>query len=173
MISSKDSAKAFASRPVILHVEDSEMDHEALKRALHKVGTIAQLFWCKNVDDAFDYLHHSGPYDQLPAPRPSLILLDLNLPGENGTSFLQRLRKTPKFSSIVVVVLSSSSNPIDIERCYDLGANAYLLKTLDPRELQPKILSLAQFWLGHCVLPSGQPREVGESAHGAVQGTHA
>lgn len=150
------TGSGFVTNDVILHVEDSEIDHEALKRAYQRVGIKTPLFWCTDVKDAEDFLSHQGRYgtDGIQVPRPSIILLDLNLPGEDGRSLLKRLKKNPKFSTIPIVVLSSSSNPKDVEQCYSLGANAYLLKPLDPKDLEVIILAFGHFWLKHNIFPS-------------------
>lgn len=147
--------EGFTTTDVILHIEDSEVDHEALKRSYLRAQISAPLFWCSDVRDAQNFLSNLGPYqNKVQAPRPAIILLDLNIPGEDGLTFLKKLKRNPKFSLIPVVVLSSSKNPRDVEQSYAFGASAYLLKPMNPRDLDSIIMAFTYFWLKHTILPS-------------------
>ena len=140
---------------VILHIDDSDIDHEVLERSFKRLKIATTLQWCKNVRESHAFLHRY-PYASSmspPEPLPSIILLDLNLPGEDGRVFLKQLRATPRLSTIPVLILSSSSDPKDVEFCYSWGANAYLLKPLSPADMDSLLLSLVHFWLKHTVLP--------------------
>ena len=160
-----DLPTSFISKQVILHVEDSAVDHEALKRAFHKVGVKVPLFWCTDAQDALQFLAQLGRYEgnAIPAPRPSLILLDLNMPAEDGRSFLRQLRATPEHSSIPVIIFSSSANEKDVEECFKQGANAYLLKPMNSADLQSLVLAFSNFWLKHSVLPHSSQKKTGPS----------
>ena len=148
----------FSTNDAILHVEDSEIDHESLKRSYKRTGIKAPLFWCSDIKKAQDFLSHQGIYlDETLAPRPAIILLDLNMPGEDGVHFLKQIKKSSKFSLIPVVVLSSSSSPKDVEQCYRLGANAYILKPMDAKNLDSIVMAFTYFWLRHTVLPPQSP----------------
>lgn len=154
------SNEDFVTTDVILHIEDSEVDHEALKRSCQRARIKAPLFWCSDVKDAQNFLSNQGPYqNKFDAPRPAIILLDLNMPGEDGLTLLKKLKRNPKFSLIPIVVLSSSSSSKDVEQSYALGASAYLLKPMDPKDLDSIIKAITYFWLKHTILPS-QPRKL-------------
>lgn len=140
----------------ILHVEDSDIDHEALRRSFHKMQIDINISWCRSSLEAHEYLAEEAQstFGKLKMALPSLILLDLNLPGEDGRSFLKKLRSIPRIAIIPVIILTSSSDPKDVHACFALGANAYLLKPLNPRDLDPVVQAFAQFWLKHAVLPA-------------------
>jgi CheY-like chemotaxis protein len=76
-----------------------------------------------------------------------LILLDLNLPGKSGVDVLQTVRDESRFSSVPVVVVSSSENPDDIRRVYERSANAYVTKPTDPDEYIQMIVATVRFWI--------------------------
>src|SRR2546426_715461 len=88
------------------------------------------------------------------APRPQLILLDLNLPKKNGREVLAELRQDPELKSIPVVVLSTSRAPLDIRMSYRLHANCYLVKPSDIEEFNATIRSIEEFWLSRAKLPT-------------------
>ena len=154
-------SQAPAQKPVlivgksILHIEDSEIDHEALTRAFKKIGIQVLITWCKNAEEAHQYLSELEAKDS-PLRRPSLILLDLNLPKESGLEFLTKVKAHPTLGVIPVIILSSSSKPSDIQSCYVEGANAYLLKPINSKELETKAENIARFWLKDAVLPQGR-----------------
>jgi CheY-like chemotaxis protein len=81
------------------------------------------------------------------APRPSAILLDLNLPGMDGRDILERLKQDRSFKKIPIVVFTTSSNPRDVELCYQKGANGYLIKPMDFQELQKTVQAFVDYWL--------------------------
>ncbi len=143
----------------ILHIDDSEVDHAVLTRSFKRVGIGAALYWCKNARDTRAFLNHEGDESKQATPRPALILLDLSLPGENGLSILKTLKSSPQFASIPVIILTSSTYPGDIEACYALGANSYLVKPLDSRDMDRPAKAFAQFWLVHALLPAANNRQ--------------
>jgi len=154
---SQDIAEEFdgpGAMRTVLHIDDSEVDHAVLMRSFKRLGIKAPLYWCKNARDARAFLHNDGDKSHQATPRPALILLDLSLPGENGLSILKTLKSSPEFTAIPVIILSSSTNPLDIEACYALGANSYLVKPLDSRDMDRPAKAFAQFWLVHAVLPA-------------------
>ena len=153
---------SFSRFQVILHVEDSDIDHDALQRSFRRAQINTPISWCRDAREAHKYLAEHGqraPGEE-EAVLPAVILLDLNLPGEDGRTFLKKIRETPRLSSIPVIILSSSSDPKDVDGCYALGANAYLVKPLNPRDLDPLVLAFAQFWLKHSVLPSAHSKRL-------------
>lgn len=87
------------------------------------------------------------------APRPGLILLDLNLPGTDGREVLQDVKSTEGLRSIPVVVMTTSSDERDVEACYDHGANSYLVKPVELNGLINAIQRLKDYWFEIVVLP--------------------
>ncbi len=135
----------------ILLVEDNPADvrltEEALKDAkvhhnLHKVGDGLS---------ALAFLHREGQYND--APRPDLILLDLNLPGKDGRDVLENIKGDTQLQTIPVVVLTTSSADEDILRTYNLHANCYVTKPVDYNQFGIIIRSIEDFWLSVVKLP--------------------
>src|SRR5690606_9684275 len=112
----------------ILIIEDSPEDYEAIVRALGKLGVANPIYRFSYGEDAFDFLKHRGPFFKHGAEtRPGLLILDLNLPERSGHEVLRQIRSDPALELIPVVVLSSSANLREAERCYQAGANSYIV----------------------------------------------
>jgi two-component system, response regulator len=138
----------------VLLVEDSPEDFEATVRALRKAGLANPLHRCQDGDEALDFLFQRGQYaDRAKAPRPSMILLDLNLPGTDGRDVLQQIKTNESLCSIPVVVLTTSTDDRDIERCYRMGANSYIKKPVNLDGFMQAIQRLKDFWFEVVVLP--------------------
>jgi len=119
----------------LLWVEDDPNDILLGQRAMAKVGLEAPQL-VRDGQEAIDYLAGEGKFqDRSQHPCPSVILLDLKLPKLSGFEVLRWLREQPVLRRIPVVVLTSSKESGDINRAYDLGANAYLVKAVDFKEL--------------------------------------
>jgi CheY-like chemotaxis protein len=146
-------------RPLILIVEDSPEDFEATCRAFARSGVNSSIMRAQDGDELLDYLHRRGRFTGLDAaPRPSLILLDLNLPGTDGREALSMIKKDPLHRAIPVVVLTTSSDDRDIEICYRSGANSYIQKPVDLEQYMRLIRLVAEYWLNAVVLPGGEVR---------------
>ena len=134
------------NRPILI-VEDSDEDFEATTWALHKVGFNRPIDRCTSVQDALERLSaRRGANDPGSAAMPCLVLLDLNLPGMDGRQFLERLRAQENPPAVPVVVLSTSSNPVDVEASYRLGAAGYLNKPLTLELLVEHMQALSAYW---------------------------
>ncbi|MGL5872824.1 MAG: response regulator [Xenococcaceae cyanobacterium] len=132
----------------LLVVEDSNEDFKMLQRLMRRMEVQNPIYRCTNGDDTLNFLYREGNYNSPElAPRPSAILLDLNLPGMDGRDILERLKQDIIFQKIPIVVFTTSSNPRDIELCYQKGANGYLVKPMDVRELQKTIEAFIDYWL--------------------------
>ena len=147
------------SRPLLV-IEDSDEDFATLLRLIEK-QTQAQhvrpgpVYRCQDGDDALDFLYREGSYANPGlAPRPSAILLDLNLPGTDGREVLRQLKKDEGLKQIPVVVFTTSDNPADIEYCYRMGANGYLLKPVDLIALKRTVEAFTNYWLSANLPPS-------------------
>jgi CheY-like chemotaxis protein len=147
--------------PVILLIEDSDEDYAAFERALHSAAVTVSLRRCTRGDAALEYLHRQGRFaapEQ--APRPALVLLDLNLPGMDGRDLLAAIKIDTHLQAIPIVIITTSHNPHDVEWCYQHGANAYQIKALDYTQFRDDMRLLVEYWLRVCLLP----RRVAEDA---------
>lgn len=146
----------------ILYAEDERNDVYFLRRALKKAGSPHTLNAVCDGEEAIDYLTGEGPFaDRARHPLPALILLDINMPKKSGFEVLEWIRQQPRFKSLPVLMLTSSSRSEDRETAGHLGADDYLLKPSDPRELIEIVKSLLERWLS-------QPAISGNPAIGAV-----
>lgn len=135
----------------ILLIEDNPGDVSLLKTAFSAVGRPVGLSVVQRGDEAMQFLRRTGSYSQ--APRPDIILLDLNLPGREGLEVLAEIKCDTQFRQIPVVALTSSSLEQDIYVAYDLGANCYLVKPSDINQLEDIARWICIFWLGIVELP--------------------
>jgi CheY-like chemotaxis protein len=114
---------------LFLLVEDSEDDVLLLRRVFLKANIVNPLQVVRSGEEAIDYLSGFGPYaNRAEFPLPSLVLLDLKMPGIDGFEVLKWIRQQPTFKSLRVVVLTASGAVEDINRAYKLGANSFLTK---------------------------------------------
>ena len=138
----------------ILVVEDSDDDFHATARAFKKAGLSNPVERCTNGDQALDYLFRRGDYANLThAPRPGIILLDLNLPATHGREVLRQIKCDPDLHKIPVIVLTTSNAQQDIQRCYDYGANSYVQKPVDLQGFVVAMTRLKEYWFEVAVLP--------------------
>lgn len=146
----------------ILLVEDDPGDSQLIRRAFAKANIAADLFRAKDGDDAVAYLDGQGKYeDRIAHPLPSLILLDIKLPRRSGFEVLSWLRRdTRPLRRLPVVMLTSSRHSADINRAYELGANAYSVKPDTHVGLVQLLESIKGFWL--------EQNEFPVIAHGAA-----
>ncbi len=143
-----------ANDHVILVVEDSDVDYETTRRALRAAGIEKGLRRCLDGESVLDYLYRRGEYsDPKDAPRPYLILMDLNLPGTDGRQVIEEIKNDAKLRWIPIVVLSTSSYPKDIEETYRAGVNAYIHKSIELENFFSTIKVFKEFWLQTAWLP--------------------
>lgn len=143
----------------ILIIEDSDEDFEAVGRVMHRSSVTNPLFRCTDGDDALDFLYRTGTYaDPQRAPRPGLILLDLNLPGTDGREVLEQIKQDEDLKMIPVVVFTTSANPRDIEVCYKNGANGYIVKPININRFVEIIRIVIDYWFRAIILPDRSKR---------------
>jgi CheY-like chemotaxis protein len=139
----------------ILLVEDNPGDIRLTREAFEESRIANTLHVVTDGFEALDFLHQRGGHED--APRPDIILLDLNLPRKNGDEFLEELYdESPHFARIPVIILTSSQAEEDVAKSYDLQANAYMTKPVDPSEFIDTIQTFKQFWLEVVRLPSAE-----------------
>lgn len=141
---------------LILVVEDSDDDFFATERAFRKANLLNPVQRCATGDEALDFLYQRGEYaHRAGKANPSLILLDLNLPGLDGRAVLRTIKSDPKLHKIPVVVLTTSAAERDIAQCYDDGANSYVHKPVDMMRFVEAIIRLKEYWFEVSILPKG------------------
>ena len=127
-------------------VEDEEHDVFFLERAMRKAGVKNPLHVAPTGEEAMAYLAGEGKYgDRSLYPLPSMLFLDLHLPGRSGLEVLTWLRKQPKLDSIIVILLTSSKEVQEIATAYELGANSYLVKPPSVDSLMVLMNALNQY----------------------------
>jgi CheY-like chemotaxis protein len=126
-------------------------------RALRLGGLPTPIFRCVDGDEAIDFLYRRGLFaDPKDAPRPGIVLLDLNLPGTDGREVLAAIKTDPALRSIPVVVLTTSTDERDIDRCYQAGANSYVHKPVDLDGFVRAVQRLKDFWFEIVVVPKAE-----------------
>lgn len=143
--------------PPMLIIEDSQEDFETLQRLLRRSNIPIPIQRCANGDQALAYLYQTG-HDIAPdnAPRPGLIVLDLNLPGTDGREVLRRIKQDEVMNEIPIVVFTTSNNPKDMEDCYRSGADHYIVKPINFEQLKQDVQTLIEYWLKGSNLGDGQ-----------------
>ncbi len=137
----------------ILLVEDNPGDIQLTRLALLESGIDHNLHAVQSGDDAIAYLRREPPYAD--APRPDLILLDLNMPGRPGHAVLKELKADPALKSIPVVILTTSGAPQDIDRAYANHANSYITKPMGFEQFREEVAKgLGNYWFRVVELPS-------------------
>lgn len=143
-----------ADLPSILLVEDNPDDYEATLRSLRENHFLNPVHWEKNGTDALAHLGLGrGQGETNGRALPGLVLLDLNIPGIDGRGVLQMIKQDPRLRSIPVVVLTTSSDERDIQRCYDMGASTYIQKPVSFPGLAKAIRTMKDYWFGIAILP--------------------
>ena len=143
------------NQPILL-VEDSPEDFEATLRAFQRAGLKNPVHRCEDGEAALDYLYRRGRYAApAQAPRPGVILLDLNRPGTDGRQVLSEIKGNQHLRDIPVVVLTTSADERDITACYRAGANSYIQKPVDLDGFVKAIERLNGYWFEVVILPKG------------------
>ncbi|MFW6158298.1 MAG: response regulator [Planctomycetota bacterium] len=138
--------------PVLL-VEDDPDDVAITRRAFRKGKIANPLHVVRDGEEALEFLRRTGRYEAASAPRPGLVLLDLNLPRVNGREVLHIVKGTPGLKRIPVVVLTTSDQESDITDCYDRGANTYITKPVDFHKFIQAVTTIGRYWLVLAEIP--------------------
>ncbi len=127
---------------------------EATVRALKRSRLANPIIQCEDGDQALDYLFRQNEYsDPACSPRPGIILLDLNLPGTDGLEVLRQIKQDPILRKIPVIILTTSSDERDIQKCYDAGANSFVHKPVNLSSFVDAIQRLHDYWMEISLLP--------------------
>jgi two-component system, chemotaxis family, response regulator Rcp1 len=135
----------------ILLVEDNPGDARLTREALSMSKIHNNLHHAKDGEEAIRFLKREGAFRE--APRPDLILLDLNLPKRDGREVLEDIKRDPHLMHVPVVILTSSQAEEDILRAYRLHANCFITKPVDLEQFIKVVRSIEQFWFTIVKLP--------------------
>ena len=138
----------------ILLVEDNLGDARLTREALKEGKVYNNLHWSKDGVEALEFLRRQGNHRA--APRPDIILLDLNLPKKDGREVLQEIKSDSRLQRIPVVVLTTSKAEEDVLKTYQLHANCYVTKPVDLEQFIRVVKSIDAFWLTVVTLPNGE-----------------
>jgi two-component system response regulator len=143
-----------ANRIVLIMVDDDEDDCLLVEAALYEACLKCDFHCLQDGADILDYLNRSGRYkDPGTAPRPDIILLDLNLPKMDGRVVLKKLKSDHRFRAIPVIILTTSDLDEDIDFCYETGANTYIVKEASFAGLRATLEVVRDYWLDTATLP--------------------
>lgn len=143
------------TRPVqILLVEDSQEDVFLAQEALSDAKVASELHVVHDGEAAMAFVRQEGEYAD--APRPHLVLLDLNLPRKDGREVLSEIKADPDLRQLPVVVLTTSSSDRDVLRAYDAHVNAYVRKPVNFEQLVQIVQAIDKFWFGVVTLPPSE-----------------
>ena len=149
---------------IILMADDDEDDCMLAREALAESRLANALYLVRDGEELMDYLHQRGKYiDRNLAPRPGLILLDLNMPKKDGREALREIKTDPQLKHIPIVVLTTSKAEEDIYRSYELGANSYITKPVTFASLVEVMRTIGKYWFEIVELPL---ESVGNGQHG-------
>jgi len=132
----------------ILLVEDTRSDAEMTIRAIRKSNISNNIIHLKNGEEAINFLFGKGEYQGRDTnQKPKVILLDLKMPKVNGIEVLTSIRSNDLTRKIPVVILTSSNENPDIEKCYELGVNSYVVKPIVIEDFVKKVSDLGLYWM--------------------------
>ena len=138
----------------ILMADDDADDRRLTREALEESRLANDLRFVENGEELLEYLRRQGAYtDPQNAPRPGLILLDLNMPRMDGRTALKEMKADPDLRQIPVTVLTTSKADEDIFRSYDLGVNSYIVKPVTFEALVDILQTLEKYWFEIVELP--------------------
>lgn len=145
MIEQMQSQQAVSSGLRVLLVEDEPADAYLVQLAFQESQLDIDLQRVADGKEALAFLRKEPPY--VAAPRPGLILLDLNMPGMNGKDVLRELKADSDLKRLPVVILTTSDSDKDIASCYDMGASGYITKPIDIDRFIQVIKGLGDYWM--------------------------
>lgn len=139
---------------VILCAEDDDDDRLLIREAWEEGRLANELRFVNDGEELMEYLQHRGTWsDPASAPRPGLILLDLNMPRKDGREALQEIRQDPDLRRIPVVVLTTSKAEEDILRSYDLGVNSFITKPVTFDSMVETLQTVGRYWFEIVEIP--------------------
>ena len=149
----------------ILLVQDNPGDVMLITEAMAETAPDPEITSVRDGVEAMKFLRREAPFQD--APKPAIIILDLNLPRKDGKTVLAEIKSDPGLASTPVIVFSGSDAPQDISACYALQANCYIVKPRDLSGMTETIRSLVDFWLLKVKLPSDRQPDTGNERENA------
>jgi two-component system response regulator len=142
-------------KPIVILMADDDADDRMLtKDALEESRVLNELRFVEDGEELMDYLTRRGKYtDSEDAPRPGLILLDLNMPKKDGREALKEIKSDPNLRRIPVVIMTTSKAEEDIFRSYDFGASSFITKPVTFDRLVELMRTLGEYWVEFVELP--------------------
>ncbi|MEX0929543.1 MAG: response regulator [Balneolales bacterium] len=132
----------------VILIEDNISDAELTIRALKKKNLCNQIVHLKDGAEALDFIFAKGEYEGRDMTKtPKVILLDLKMPKIDGIEVLKRIKADDRTRAIPLVILTSSGEDPDIKRCYELGANSYIVKPVDFQCFLEAVTDLGMYWM--------------------------
>jgi len=135
----------------VLLVEDNPSDVYLTQEAFRRSDSDSRIHVVEDGIQALAFLRREPPFDT--APRPDLVLLDLNLPRKDGHKVLEEMKADPALRKIPVLILTTSTAEADVERCYERNANCYIAKPVDFDQFERVIREIDTFWFRCVTLP--------------------
>lgn len=143
-----------SGKPITILMADDDADDRSLAReALLEGRLVNDLRFVDDGEDLLAYLRREGKYAGADAPRPGLVLLDLNMPKMDGRAALKEKKNDPDLRQIPVVALTTSKADEDVHRAYDLGVNSYIVKPVTFEALVDILQTLGKYWFEIVELP--------------------
>lgn len=145
----------------ILLADDNENDLELTQRALAQHKLVNEIVVVRDGAEALDFLYRRGAFAARPDISPTLILLDIKMPKVDGLEVLEAVKNDPRLQHVPVVMLTSSGQGPDVDECYRLGANAYVVKPVDFMQFADAVKTIGKFWALLNEPPTGKVRAAG------------
>ncbi len=136
----------------VLLVDDSHSEAEIFESALKEASVRARLYWVGTGKEAIDFLHQRGRFENIGSVK--IVVLDLQLAGENGLDVLREIKANPETNRTPVIMLTSVASQSEVDRAYSLGANAYFTKPMTLPSYVEMLQTIARHWLDMVKLPS-------------------
>jgi len=130
----------------ILLVDDNENDLELTRMALTQYKVANEIICLRDGAEALDFLNRRGAFQSRPEALPIVVLLDIKMPKVDGVEVLRAMKSDAKLQRIPVVMLTSSRQGPDVEECYRIGANAYVVKPVDFQQFAEAVKTIGRFW---------------------------
>lgn len=159
-----DSAPVFR----ILIVDDNAADANLIAELMKNIQRPHEEYIVRNGLEALEFLKRRAEY--VHAPRPDLVLLDINMPGLTGIEVLSAIKSDAELSVIPVIMLSTSNSPAEVRRCYESHANVYVRKPSDLATSDRLIRAIEAFWMSFAVLPSFEQAAASSYSNGHHNG---
>ena len=139
----------------ILIADDDADDRELIKAAFEENNFRHNIKFVENGEELLKYLKRKGNYaDELTHPLPQIILLDLNMPKKDGREVLKEIKQHPELKKIPVIIFTTTKNEHEIKRCYELGANTYIVKPVSFDALVRVIQEIRGYWFNTASIPA-------------------